>query len=214
MTLLRGVFYYQINAHEKAKTLFTQAVAADPSSAEAQEYLGSVLRDEGQMPAAVEAFRKAADLAPQNILYLVTLANAVLKTDQDKQALLCFDKALAARPEDFDTWVKKTVLLMKIGTVEERTRTTRNMLVRYPRFMGGYEWLGDILEKGSHAEEALAIYKTMAEMFPNEAAPYVNLARASDHLGRLLDMKTYMAKAVRIDPSLAKNPIVQKILRS
>ena len=166
------------------------------------------------MPQAVEAFHKAADLAPQNTAYLVTLANALLKTDQNKQALLYFDKALATHPEDFDSWIKKTLLIMKIGTLEEKTRITRDIAVRYPRFMGGYEWLGDILEKSGHSEEALAVYQTMAETFPGESAPFINLARASDNLGRPAAMKKYMAKAARLDRSLTKNPAVQKILNS
>ena len=212
--LLSGIFYYQIGAKDKAKEILTQAVAINPSSAETQEYFGSALQDLGQMPGAIEAFQKASDLAPENIPYLVTLANALLKTDQNLRALQCFNKALAARPDDFDSWVKKAMLVMNIGTLEEKTRVTNNILSRYPRFMGGYEWLGDLLEKSGRSEEALAVYQKMAGIFPNESTPFINLARASDNLGRPQDMKKYLAKAARLNPALADNPAIQKILRS
>ena len=212
--LLSGIFYYQIGAKDRAKEILSQAVAINPSSAEAQEYLGLVLQDLGQMPQAIGAFQRASDLAPENIAYLVRLANALLKIDQNTRALQCFNKALAVRPDDFDSWIKRAVLVMKIGTLEEKTRVTNDILLRYPRFMGGYEWLGDLLEKNGHSEEAFAVYQKMAGLFPKESTPYIHLARASDHLGRPEDMKKYLAKAARLDPSLAHNPSVQKILRS
>ena len=212
--LLRGIFYYQIKAFDNAKVFFLQATAADPASAEAQEYLGLTLQDGGQMLPAIEAFRKAVDLAPTNTIYLINLANAFLKIDQNEQALLNFNKALATHPDDFDSWIKKTLILMKIGTPEEKIHVTRDILARYPRFMGGYEWLGDLLEKSGHSGDALKLYKTMAAVFPGESAPYINLARASDNLGRPADLKKYMAQAARLDPALAKNAAVQKILHS
>ena len=43
---------------------------------------------------------------------------------------------------------------------------------------------------------------------------FINLARASDNLGRPQDMKKYLAKAARLNPALADNPAIQKILRS
>lgn len=212
--LLSGIFYYQIGAKDRAKEILTQTVAINPSSAEAQEYLGSALQDLGQVPEAIQAFQKASDLAPENISYLVTLANALLKVNQNVQALQCFNKALTARPDDFDSWIKKVVLVMQIGTLEEKTRVTNETLVRYPRFMGGYQWLGDLFEKNGRLEEAFTLYLKMAGIFPNESTPYISLARVSDNMGRPGDMKKYMRKAARLDPALADNPAVQRILRS
>ena len=212
--LLKGIFYTQIQMKDKAKELLTQAAASKPASAEAQEYLGSLLDEEGQIPRAAEIFRKASDLEPKNPRYLVALANALLKSDRNKEAILAFEKALAIRPEDFDSWVKRAILVMKVGTVEEKIKAARDVLARYPYFMGGYEWLGDILEKNGRAEEALTVYQSMAEIFPGESGPWVSLARTSDLLGRPADMKAYIAKAAHLNPTLAKNPIVQKILHS
>jgi spermidine synthase len=212
--LLRGIFYYQVKAYGKAKELFTQAVTADPSSAEAHVYTGLVLQDEGQMLKAIESFRKAAELAPRNAVYLVHLANTFLKLGLNQQALINFDKALAVRPDDFDSAAKRALLIMNFGTPEEKMRAARGIVARYPRFTNGYEWLGDLLEKSGRPEEALALYQTMAKVFPGEAGPWINLARASDLLGRPEDMKKYMTKAVQLDPALAKNPGVYKILHS
>lgn len=212
--ILSGIFYYQIGSKDKAKEILTQAVAMSPFSAEAQEYLGSSLQDLGQMPQAIEAFQKASDLAPESTPYLVTLANALLRVDQNARALYCFNKALAARPDDFDSWIKKAVLVMKIGTLEEKMRVTKDICVRYPRFMGGYEWLGGLFEKNGRPEEAFAVYQKMANVFPNESTPYINLARASDYLGHPKEMKRYTAKAARLNRALADSPAVQKILHS
>jgi spermidine synthase len=212
--LLNGIFYYQIGAKEKAQEILSTAIAISPSSSEAQEYLGLALQDLGQRPRAVEALQKASDLEPGNTPYLVTLANALLTVDQNARALQCFNKALAARPDDFDSWVKKALIVMKIGTLEEKMRAANDILARYPRFTGGYEWLGNLLENNGRSEEALALYLKMAEISPNESTPYISLARASDRLGRARDMKKYLTKATRIDPALAKNPDIRKILNS
>jgi spermidine synthase len=213
-TLLNGIFYYQIDAKSKALELFEKAVTINPSSSEAQEYLGLALQDLGQTPQAIAAFLRAESLAPDNTSYLVTIANTLLRLEQNAEALRYFEKALKVRPDDFDSWMKKMLLVMKLGTLKEKTQVANDILSRYPRFMGGYEWLGDILEKNGRPEEALAVYQKMAGIFPNESVPYVGLARTSDQLGRRQDMKKYMAKAARLDPALAANPAVQKILRS
>lgn len=212
--LLRGMFYYRNGLKSGAKEMLTQAVAINPSSAEAQEYLGLVLQELGPLPEAVQALQRASDLAPGNTAYVVALANALLSMNQNARALQLFNKALAARPDDFNSWMKKSVLIMQLGTPDEAIQTMNAVTQRYSRFINGYDWLGEILEKNGRLEEALALYQKMAGIFPNDALPYINLARASDYLNRPTDMKKYLAKAARLNPSLIQNPAVEKILRS
>ena len=144
----------------------------------------------------------------------MTLANALLKNGQDTQALHCFNKALLSRPHDFDSLLKKSVLTMQFGAPDEKMRAMNDVIRQYPRFMHGYDWLGEFLEKNGRMEEAFAIYQKMAAIFPDEPIPYINLARASEALGRREDMKKYLKKAARLNPTLAKDPAIQKILHS
>jgi len=78
--------------------------------------------------------------------------------------------------------------------------------------MGAYDWRGSVLEQQGRWGEALRLYEKMMSLFPNEAVPYVNLARVSDMVGETENTKKYIRKAVRLNPELSKNPGVQKIL--
>jgi spermidine synthase len=213
--LLDGLFYFQSNLKTQAREAFTKVVAKDPKSALATYFLGVIFLDEGQILKAIELFHKASDLEPKNANYFIALFNAYQKINQDEPALKYLTKALEIQPDDFDSWIKKTLLIVKTAsTFEKKKQALTDLLKRYPSFSQGYEWLGDILEKNGRHAEAFEVYEDMTDLFPTEAMAYIGLARTSDLLGRHADVKKYVRLAMRYDPSLRKNLMLQKLLRS
>lgn len=212
--LLRGIVFYHTGNREQARIQLRSAIAIRPDLAEAEYYLGLVEEDSKRTPEATGHFRKAVDLDGANTIYLKALANALLKAGQGSQALPFFRKSLGIQPDDFDSQAKKTLLVMDLGTREEKNAAAEEMVRRYPKFAPAYQWLGMLLERDGKIQEAFAIYEKMSEAAPRSATAYLQLSRLSEALGQRDTMKRYARLAIERDPSLAKNPEIQKVLRA
>ncbi|HPW76364.1 MAG TPA: fused MFS/spermidine synthase [Candidatus Omnitrophota bacterium] len=212
--LLRGIFYYLLGMKERAREILIQVVITSPDWAEAYEYLGLISQDSGKFTEAVNSFRKACELEPENIDHQIRLANALLKAGETKEAIEAFDNILTRRPEDFENRVKRAELIVKTGSPEQGLSAAHDVIKKYPRFMGAYEWVGSILEKNGQLDQALAVYDNMLSLFPNDPTPHINLARLSESLGRPQDMKWHLEKAAALNPALTKVPSVRKLLAS
>lgn len=212
--LLYGTFYYQIGLKAKARESFLEVIEKGAVSDIAYYHLGLIFQEEGQLLKAIEFFKKAAEIDPKNAMCHVAIGNAFLNLNQDEQALKYFSKALALQPNDFGIWIKKAMLVNKLGTFGEKTEVLSVLLDKYPQFSSAYDWLGDVYEKNGKLQEALGIYEKKIKFFPNDSYSYICLARLSEGLGRTKDVKKYLATAVRYAPSLVKSPEIQKVLKS
>jgi spermidine synthase len=194
--LLQGLLYFQSGLNPKAEETFLKAIEKDPASGIAYYYLGLKLQDEGQMLKAIEAFKKASTLDPKNATYLVATANALFRIGVEESSM------------------KRATLVNKKGTFEEAKESNSDLIEKYPHYEGGYEWLGELYEKNGKLREAFEIYQKMAGIFPLDASIYISLARLSDKFGQNKNVKKYISIAILCDPSLAKNPEIQKVLHA
>lgn len=212
--LLRGILHYDLKDPEKALRFLSAAARLRPQDPEAHYYAGLIFRSGGRNSEALVAFRNAAQLAPQESLYLTALANHLLVLKQDAAALEMFTRALVLDPGNVENWRKRTTLTFQLGTSEEKKRVCREVLRRYPKYEINYQLYGDLLFEEGEFAEALAVYLKLLELAPRTAQSYINLAKLSHKFGDTRTTRTYLRKAVRYDPKLAKNIEIQKMLWS
>lgn len=82
------------NEHEGALAEYQQALVRNPNAADALYKMGLVLDRLGRFPEAAQAFQRAVELMPTEILYHQSLGFALESAGRRSEAVKCFKRAL------------------------------------------------------------------------------------------------------------------------
>ena len=99
---------------EQARAILSleQAVAADPTNADAWLQLGNVYYDTGNPPKAIKAYEKYLELRSGGDPNVLTdLGVMYRRNGQPKKAVEAFDKAIALDPNHQQSWFNKGIVL-------------------------------------------------------------------------------------------------------
>ena len=97
-----GTLLAQGGSLPEAAQHFTAALAADPGLASAHAHLGSALLAEQQPEAAIPELRRAVELAPDHVTYLIELGRALTASQQDVEAIAVLRKAVLLAEQKAD----------------------------------------------------------------------------------------------------------------
>jgi cytochrome c-type biogenesis protein CcmH/NrfG len=108
-----GVVLNRLGRHVPAEAVFLALTEQEPDRAEGFTGLGVARMGRGKVEAAVEAFRKAEELAPRDLGVLMNLGNGLLEfaratTDREKTARAAgevFERARRLAPREPDVYV-------------------------------------------------------------------------------------------------------------
>ncbi|MBS0194415.1 MAG: sulfotransferase [Proteobacteria bacterium] len=117
-----GYAQFESQAPQAAMGLFADAIAADPSHAQAQYGLAACLRIEGAWPEAAAAFQRALALQPDTLPILLDLADAHHNAGNDLQARACLRRARGIAPNDAGALLETGRLLRAMGDCDEAMR--------------------------------------------------------------------------------------------
>lgn len=101
-------------SNEQARAILSleQAVAADPTNADAWLQLGNVYYDTGNPPKAIKAYEKYLELRSAGDPNVLTdLGVMYRRNGQPKKAVEAFDKAIALDPKHQQSWFNKGIVL-------------------------------------------------------------------------------------------------------
>jgi tetratricopeptide (TPR) repeat protein len=144
---------------------------------------GQSLVSQGKYQEAVAQFslavEKAAGLSPRIQAGLqANLADAQWKAGQKSEALLSYDKAIAAEPNDATLWVNKGTVLNDLGKPAEAQECFKKAMELNPAQKGeGYFNIGVLLLNAGQTKEAAASFRQSIEADSTYAESYFQLAR-------------------------------------
>jgi tetratricopeptide (TPR) repeat protein len=95
----RGVVAYGEGNLDDAQAAFETVLAEDSEDTAAIHYLGLIASDRGEPAAAVELYRRALALDPDDMDFRFDLGSALLEAKQTDEARSEFDRVLAAQPD-------------------------------------------------------------------------------------------------------------------
>lgn len=96
--MMQAIAHHRRAQTAKATGVMQQLIAARPNDPYFHDLLGQILLEGRQIPAAVKAYKRAADLAPNNPLILGGYGRALLAAGQAKEAVSVLE---GARARDF-----------------------------------------------------------------------------------------------------------------
>ncbi|MCI0628830.1 MAG: serine/threonine-protein kinase [Acidobacteria bacterium] len=127
-----------------------------------------------------------------------------------KEAVECFDKALALDPLDAIAWTNKGYALHKIdrGRYEEALRCLERALELDPTDAHAWNNRGNVLNNIFLHEEALRCYERALELDPEEPGFWVSKANALFELADILRKTSYEDAFACYDKALAIDPCI------
>ncbi len=120
--LQMGRAYTELGAVDSAKLVYEEAVAIDPSYAEAYSDLGVLYRDDGNYEQALVYSRRALELDPEQIDYHYFLGILLFRTGQAEAAVAYLRTAVEQRPWYPGAHYNLGHALMSLGDLDEGQR--------------------------------------------------------------------------------------------
>ena len=205
-----GMAYLKAGKTTEAQRLL-DPLLKDETSAEGRYALGMAMFTSGDYPAAVQAFRRAAELDPALPHIQSYYGQALLFTGDPDAALAAFSKQLAADRNDYEANYESGLILAKRARNAEAEELLKRAVLLRPQAAGAHFALAGELMANSKWPEARAELETTLKSWPEFGAAHEKLAAVYLQAG----LKTESARETALARQFAvKAPTQQEGLRA
>jgi tetratricopeptide (TPR) repeat protein len=157
---------------------------------------------------AVASYKKAVELEPDNVEYLLRLGFASERTGDLKTAIASYRKAVELNPNDADTLYTLGLATEKSGDLKAAQEYYRKAVTSYKRALelnpddaAGLYNFGLALGKTGDLKAATASYKKALELKPDDADTLINLGWALQKTGDFEAAIAPYKKALELKPN-------------
>jgi len=168
-----------------------------------QHMLGLCNYQRGNYEMAARHLKKAALLDPQSAVVQSDLGIALKALQLRDEAMVCFDRAIALRPDFANAYYNRANLLNDRDSFAEAIRGFDQAIAIKPNHMHAWKNRGNALCALGRFSDALASYDQAIAIDPGDAVSWANRAEALRILLRIQDAVLSCDKALAIDSNLA-----------
>jgi len=224
-----GIAFQELGEAGKAIESFQQAIASDPTMADAWINIGRLLDDLGDSDMAIECYNTALQIEPKDVTALSNLGNSLRTLRQFSEADASYEAALTENPQDLAARIGRGICQFELGEQEEGLHRLRSIIEQTGHSVALFEYslllcqqdryeeslasLDRILEDGLGSPE---IFNNRGECLaklnrPEEALASFDqsLALAEDFTGALFGKARLLVNLDRIDEA---RPVAQRLI--
>jgi len=211
LLLTLGILNWRKGNHAKADGLLREALEIATKiqdnwfEAECFNATALVKTDLGCIDEAIDAYKQAIRLAPEQIFAWNNLGNLCLKIERNDEAVVAFQKAIEYNPKDPVSWNGLGNVYYKISYIEDAIAAYRKSIEFAPSLAHPWNGLGEVYAGIGRINEAIAAYQKAADLNKRAIAPWLRLGQLFNQLGRNRDAIKAYQSALAIDP---KNSLV------
>ncbi len=198
---------------EKAALDFSKAVQLNPRSAESRFNLGAIYKEKGLLEPGIVEMTQAVAISPENTGYLKGLADALYEAKQYAPALRFYDQLSDIKGGDFQALTRMMDIIFQIAELPQQVEISKLVIARYPEFVPTYARLGQAYEYRKMYQDAIRTYQSWGKQAPEDATCYLSMARVYYQAGQLMQSRQALQKAVRLEPSLGRDPEIAKLIK-
>jgi tetratricopeptide (TPR) repeat protein len=169
-------------------------------AAERLALTGLLSRQQGDLPAAEEAFRAALALVPDHPEALPMLAGLLVAREAHVEAIPLLQRRLAAKPGDVAAQAALASALARTGDSAAAIPLLRQALALRPDDMALLADLATCLDRSQQLDAACEIYRRMIALHPEDALAHANLAGLEVRRGNLAAARDAVGKAAALQP--------------
>jgi tetratricopeptide (TPR) repeat protein len=206
----------QCRMYADMETLWRTTLARNPDCWLAQNDLGAVLYEKGQLNQAILRFRSSLAIQPDNAEAQNNLGSALVKKGQDNEAIIRFRKALAIRPNYAEAYRNLGNALLREGQVDEAILEFQKAVAIRPDLAQLHDTLANALLQKGQVDEAIIQFQETLEIHPDDDQAHYNLGVALRQKGQTDEAMLQFQEAVAIRPDFAEaqnnlgNSLLQK----
>ena len=179
LLLILGVLTWrQCGMYTNLETLWRTTLARNPDCSMAHNNLGSLLKDQGHIEEAVEHYRKAVQIDPNNYKALYNLGMALAARGQFNEAIENFRQAIQIKPNDCGALVSLGIALANRGQFDEAIANFRQAIQIDPNNCEALNNLGIALATRGQFDEAIGNFRKAIQIKPNYCDALDNLGTA------------------------------------
>ncbi len=170
--------YKQVGYWKNSSTLFTHALEATQNNYIAHCNLGLAYSKLGRHQDAIEAFKQAIIIKPDDSDVQYTLGNAYGKLGRYQDAIEAFKQAIRIKPDYSDVYYNLGLTYGKLGCYQEATEAFKQAIRLKPDYSDVYYNLGLTYGKLGLQQDAIEFFKQAIRLKPDDAKTHYNLGNA------------------------------------
>jgi tetratricopeptide (TPR) repeat protein len=198
-----GQAYFRLGQTEQAFQVYSQAIAIDPSDANAFAGRADVLATLKLLDSADKDYTEAIRLDSTHSRALC--GRGIVRSDQghDELALADFDRAIELDPKYARSYSYRSVVYARRGQNEKALDDCDALIRLLPESPGPYKDRGAILVRMKRFERALEDLNEAIRLDPKRAASYQNRGAAFNGLGQYERAIDDLSRAIELNPENA-----------
>jgi len=206
LLLTLGVLHWRNGDFEKAENSLQEAlrtaVQMEDAWFEAECYnaIALVKSSQGRHDEAIDDYKQAIQLAPEQIFVWNNLGNLCMKIMRNDEAMLAFQKALEQNQKDPVAWCGLGNVYYRIGYIDDSIAAYRKAIEYAPTLAHPWNGLGDAYASVGRDIDAIASYQKAIEASRQFITPWLRLADIYCRQGRNRDAIKAFQRALNVDP--------------
>ncbi len=199
-----GVSSYRETSHWRdSETLWSHAIENTSANSVAQNGLGRVLLENGELAGAASHFQEALKLEPLSGVIHTNLGKTFEREGRVDEAMSEFQRALQLKPDDADAFYDLGNVAMAKEQIEQAISYYEHAIQLKPDFAGVYNNLAIARLRLGQLDEAIANYRQAIALRPDLPDPHYNLGNALTRKGNLDEAIASYAASLRLRPNSA-----------
>jgi len=170
------------------------------AGAEARFQAAVARHRQGDLEAAIDAYRAVLAVHPDHSAALVNLASALTRVGRSDEALACYERALRADARAPELWFNYANLLQRLDRRELAERAFREALARNPDLYPAHFNLANLLRDIGRLDEADRHYRETLRLRPEFVRAWTNLGNLWRQRGRWPEAISCHRKALALTP--------------
>lgn len=204
LVLLAGLgtrAWTQTSYWRNSEVLWTHTLAHTEDNKIANYNLAVALERRGKSEMAIEQYRRALQVWPEDAEALINLGCALAEQKEFKTAAELYRRALEIKPDSPEAHTDLGIVLAKQGQIETAMEHYRQALRTKPDYLEAHINMGVLSVKQGQIETAIEHYRQALKIKPDSAYAHYNLGVALTKQGKTQDAISHLQKAWKIDPN-------------
>ena len=201
LAIMAAFARHQSRMYTDAETLYRTTIARNQGCWMAHNNLGVVLAGSGRLSEAIEHYRAAVQIWPDDPDAIANWALALYRWKKYPEAVDQYQLAVRLRPMDYKSRLGLGLALSQCGRYEDAVGQYRAAVQFRPESANAhYNWALALEEMGK-LSEAIEHYAAALQIRPDNVDAHNNLGVAMAQQGRISDAIHHFRAAIDISPS-------------
>lgn len=202
--VLKGTALNLLDKPQEARRYFDKAVKLSIDNKDEVLYnIGISFEDRGHFEIALEYFKEAYRLNPENISILYDLAYSSERTGLLNDSVMYYNRYLDEDPFSENVWYNLAIVYTLLGKIDEALSAYDYSIALNQNFSSSYYNKGNLLFNEERYEESLEVYLEFLALEPKNIEIYNYIGECYIKLDKNDEAISYIKKAIEIEPESA-----------